>query len=606
VPDVIIRRCVMRVVRRGGWSWGREPRRLVDDVVRALPALVAAELERLLPETAEGEIAAPLRVDIKASLAELRRWARSAALANGAGVDDTAAGARASAAPPTDHPEIARAIRQALAAVHLADRIAVAAPPGAVPEAAVLEPDPDERAAVLLNLLMAWRSADGLESLLRTLPDAAVQAWHRVLLERRVASRPAGDDPILAEAQQLLAQLAAPAHEASHADRLRLRLQAAVALAVEAGAHLARPAVRAAIDAAIAVPAPATAARVAVRTNPPAASLRAGNGFESRVSSALPFLLLGTLHRIGWLNLLDATMAGAHLEERLPALAIALATKVLPEPERGWRRTPHAMRAASTFAGDAESRPDDEVASLAHAAAPLMPALDAVVRRSLIDGRRAGTPVLVCSAGGVRLVVDPPGVFLIAHADAHEALAAHLVDTGAPVFIPEDEAAADLLLALDAAGVRFATPARPVREERWTAMPGTRAPRLFSNRPTPPLTPPRAIVAARARDTWSALMRRPLPGRPADPALDRSVSLAAAVALGTLAWELWRGREPTDPLLALERFGDLEGTVRFDAQQVRVRLPLGKRFRDLKEAGLLADVPRLPWLGFRSVVFAGG
>ena len=105
---------------------------------------------------------------------------------------------------------------------------------------------------------------------------------------------------------------------------------------------------------------------------------------------------------------------------------------------------------------------------------------------------------------------------------------------------------------------------------------------------------------------WQAFESRPLPGRPAERALDRSLSLAAALALGTIAWELWRARELTDPLLALERFGDIDGTVRFDAHRVRVRLPMGKRYRDLKEAGLLEDIPRVPWLDYRTLVFAGG
>jgi hypothetical protein len=46
--------------------------------------------------------------------------------------------------------------------------------------------------------------------------------------------------------------------------------------------------------------------------------------------------------------------------------------------------------------------------------------------------------------------------------------------------------------------------------------------------------------------------------------------------------------------------------VRFDPDRVRVRLPLGKRYLDLKEAGLLEDIPCVPWLDYRTVVFAGG
>jgi hypothetical protein len=129
---------------------------------------------------------------------------------------------------------------------------------------------------------------------------------------------------------------------------------------------------------------------------------------------------------------------------------------------------------------------------------------------------------------------------------------------------------------------------------------------LYTNRGVQGFRAPADDVALRARDSWRDLERRPLPGRPNDPALDRSLSLAAALALATIAWELWRNREPTDAGLALARFGDIPATVRFEEDRVRVRLPLGKRFHDLKDAGLLDDVPRVPWLGFRPVVFSGG
>jgi hypothetical protein len=195
---------------------------------------------------------------------------------------------------------------------------------------------------------------------------------------------------------------------------------------------------------------------------------------------------------------------------------------------------------------------------------------------------------------------------LIAHAERSEDVAEYVREAGSPAFVPEADADAKALAVLDAAGVTFITPARPVRGERWTVVPATRAPRLYANRAVPRIVAPRDDSAERARDAWNAFARRPLPGRPAEPNLDRTVTLAAAVALGTMAWELWRRREPTDPLLALERFGDLEGAACFDTHQVRLRLPLGKRFRDLKDAGFLEDIPRVPWLGFRSVVFSGG
>ena len=604
VPDVTLRRCTVRVVRRGGWSWGREPRQLVNDVVRALPALLAAELQRYVPDEAEGEISAPLRVDIRTSLRELREWARSAAGRSESGSAAVAAGA------PDGHPPhsnaVSEALRRALAAARLAERFSVPKPRAARSVPTSRAPEPQECAAVLLQMLVTFRAANTLEALLRTLRDELVQAWHRVLFETLVPEI-ARDETRAARRPPGLESWALRAADAPAIECMRLRLLAAAELAAEAGAEASPGATCAAVEAAIPLKADGgISRRVVAMPSVLATGVRATPGFETRVASALPFLLLGPLHRIGWLDLLHSTMSGADLVPALPDLAIALATKVLPEPERGWRRTPASLRAAATFAGDAQPRPDADLVALARVAAPLMPALDALVRRSLLDGRSKHDTLLVCAAGDLRLVVDPPGVFLVAHAAEAEALAAPLSDAHSPVFVPEEDADARMLAALDTAGVTFVTPARPVRGERWTAIPGTRAPRLFSNRPMRRIVPPPAQAAQRARDTWRAFENRPLPGRPTDHAFDRSLSMAAALALATMAWELWRSREPTDPLLALERFGDLDGTVRFEPHQVRVRLPLGKRFRDLKEGGLLEDIPRVPWLDFRTVVFAGG
>jgi hypothetical protein len=106
---------------------------------------------------------------------------------------------------------------------------------------------------------------------------------------------------------------------------------------------------------------------------------------------------------------------------------------------------------------------------------------------------------------------------------------------------------------------------------------------------------------------WIALATdRPSLPAGCDRAVERTLVLAAALAWGTIAWTLWRGREPVTPLLALQRFADLEARVRFRRDFVQVRLPLGRRLSDLKEHGLLADVAVVPWLGGRVLQFSGG
>lgn len=611
MPNVIIRHCVMRVVRRGGWSWGPEPRRLAADAARALPALLADELDRVLPEDVEGELSAPLQLDVRVGLADLRAWARRGA-PDAAGSPAMAPGPIGGASSPV--PEaIARAVRRALDAAPLAVTAARPAPiPDTPPE--LLPLVSSRRAAAVLNVLVAWRAASALEGMLRALPDAAVAAWHRALLEWEDApSLPpeVAESPSLAPLEPFLARLAAQSEGAGTAGRLRLRVQVAVELAAARGVPPSSAFARATIAERLPfepIETSAASSRAEARVSTVTTAKRAEPRTEVRIASALPFLLLGPLHRTGWIDMADATFAAADLLDTLPTLAIGLATKVLPEPERGWRRTSAAITASAAFAGDGQQRDDSEIGALARLAAPLAPALDAVTRRSLLDGRHPGEILLLCAAGGARLLVDPPGVFLLAVADAGdvESLAAVARESRAPLFVPEDAADARLTAALDEAGVVFVTPARPVRGETWRAVPGTRAPRLFSNGRAGAVSPPPDNTGTAAGDIWAELVRRPLPGRPADPALDRCLALAAAMALGTIAWELWRHREPTHPALTLERFGDLEGTVRFEARRVRVRLPLGKRFRDLKTGGFLEDVPRVPWLGFRTVEFSGG
>ena len=70
--DVVVRRCTVRVVRHGGWSWGPQPRRLVDQVLAALPGLIAERLGELAPEgAADIEITEPVRIAVSLTLADL-------------------------------------------------------------------------------------------------------------------------------------------------------------------------------------------------------------------------------------------------------------------------------------------------------------------------------------------------------------------------------------------------------------------------------------------------------------------------------------------------------------------------------------------------------
>ena len=334
------------------------------------------------------------------------------------------------------------------------------------------------------------------------------------------------------------------------------------------------------------------------------------------IASALPFLLLGPLATIGWLQTIAPALQAADLAQESATFAAALAYTGLGPLERGWRRRPADLTAAAAFAGLAEPIPEPALVELARRVPAALPALDALLAGSLAKGHTAGQPLLLAAAGeslgGGLVLADREGLFPIAWADEVERLLPAWRGCGSPLVLVGPAAAKlQVVRRMEAAGVRFVIGVPPTRDERWRRLPPPH--RLWTNDHERPA----AVLARQAlgfpsasdrlADALGALAgaRNPVP-LATDPALRRSLTLAAGVALATVAWTLWRDREATDPLLALERFGDLSGWVRFTDDRVRVRLPLGRRHADLLEHGLLADVHGVPWLAGRVLELSGG
>lgn len=661
MPELTILHCTLRIIRRGGWSWGPAPRALLDSVVRTLPALIARELERLFPGELDTEIATAVRIRVRCRLQEL--MAGTPRPVQGLARDDASQSCLAT--------RLADAVEQSLAV----PRNLIAEPPKGESSdrktMSVLEPSAEDTmlcpAERLLRLLRGWHAEGELGAYLVALPAATLEAWDRVLHPVEVGATrcPPGDAEIEDAVREILGLATRPTTD--RLGTLRRRLFLAVELADrfdqapravlanvvtrsvphESDAHDQQevgevsgtpvggtPASKPIDGRAAHKPAsagPRSEQHPGASTAGPAGADLAGAKMvagevprtssalvlegDVYVASALPFLLLGSLASAGYLLALDAALAAVGLDDRSGVFGAALAYKVLPTPERGWLRSAETSAAAAAFAGRSVAA-DEELTELARLVDPCLPPLDLLLGRTLRQGHTGGQPfVLVRVEGDELLLVDLEGLFPIAFGADVEALASLVRDGGAePVLVPSATASPEILHALDDADLCFVTDAPPTRHEPWQRL-RTGARGRWRGWSNVELSRSRELEESlsfldhaqdRSQALQSALAARPAAPRVSTAAFERSLGLAASFALGTIAWTLWRSHETVDPLLALERFGDLEARVSFLPDVVRVRLPMGRRHQDLFQNGLLRDVREVPWLGGRVVTFVGG
>ncbi|MGW0880227.1 hypothetical protein [Streptomyces sp. NPDC002671] len=573
--EITVHRCTVTVVRRGGWSWGPDPRGLVRQVTDILPELLADHFaQQLTGDGPDLEITEPVTVTVRLG---------------GTGW------------PGRSH---------APAEVHFAP-VAMVQVPGEAPaqglsfeesfaaEAAVR----DAPSAAALFGELAERGE--LDALLALLPEETLQVYALALL---------GDDD--AAAVRLLTELVERARPGRPTELLPepLRTEAADAGAAALSGLLAEY-VNSADHEEVARLVRSLAGehdQVVEKPNPPTASVavavRATE--EVRVCSVLPFLLAGPLARIGYLDAIAPALAGVELIEEAPLFAAALAYKVLGVTTRGWRRGEADREVAAAFAGLEPPVPEERLAAFARAVRPALPVLDGVLALSVCRGHDPADPLLLTGADDGLFLVDAQGVFPIAWTADLAALLPYWQAAGRPpVLVCKGPLPPGSLRELDSAGVPFLTGVRPLRGDPAVRLPW-RTP-LWTGAaqqlPDPHLAAELPGHADRFANLVTALVaeRRAVP-LAQDSGLERSVTLAATLGLATIAWTLWREGETPDPLLALGRFADLEATVRFEPAAVRVRVPLGRRHADLLRGGLLADVRDVAWLGGRTLTFSGG
>lgn len=622
--DVRIHQLDVRFRRRGGWSWGSDPTQLLDALARALPALVASELASMVAERSGRieslDVAIPVRFDD----AELVRIART--LGTGA-TRHSRLPRGASVGPVRIEPEVLaesaprlralvrRRLEEALrnAVIRSAPNEeeeesasrAAHVPPAEIAAASAERERLTDRAR-LLRALSTWKRHGALHRAVSALPEDVVRRFiDRLALDVVASSSPA---PARSD-RELSMALEAARQPAPHRPSVEC-LIALVELSSTEPALAAGDAKLVALRRAMLAREEAAPRREHVvakeHAGLPAPPTRRARG-EIVVASALPFLVLAVLARMGWLEtaaLLVAEMAG---ESALPAFAVALAYKLLSPPHKGWLRSEDDKRAAAAFAGLHEPLAEGDVVELARRLGDGLAPADELLRAILGANRGEHASLLSTRAPhGARpgwLVAEREGLFPLAWIDDDE----RVPPLGAPIWIPGSDARPSLLERMRSNSFASPIEARPEEPYRTLALGSAR---IVTNAPGDlSLLPLRGLDedADRLRAAWTAVaVDRPSAVHARSTSLDRTLSLAVSVALAQIAWTLFGTREPTDAALTLERFADMGARVRFDERTVEARLPLGARYRDLQAHGLVGSVRGVPWLGDRSLELTSG
>jgi hypothetical protein len=590
VADVIIERCTVRAIRRGGWSWGASRDAIVEVARRALPQLLARRLETLWEDNVEGEIVRPQRVSLRISVGELaaiiaeQRRGTLTVL----DVDDATVAAVDAALAQ----QLSTVVARVVAPRRLPNVVAPSTSPTDVEGARMPAP------ARVTDLIRRWHRSHVLEVRLRGLKTAALRVWLRLLSSEEdrtaadnLAAAPARDETLEArpplQTQGVAERFVGPGNGAILSDEHAELIGRAIAWA-ERDAH--------------ANPAAITAAPIERerRQLPPSPSLPT----EGR---ALPFLLLPPLAQIGFLDVMAASFAAVARSDDMAAFAVALALKVLPPPERGWRR--RADEVASAAAVAALDAIPDLTALADYGDEALWSPLAVALAQPVLEAHTEGQPFFAIPVGGADvLVVDGEGAFPVACAPAEE-IPALLWGAAGPLGLPRALATPTLLAALDVGGIAFFTDAPPARGEHWNAVVVGAGERVWTNTFVDhPLTAAwhgLLLATVEVPPLWRALtVERPVAPSSRTHRLDAILAQAAMLGLAFIAWALWRRHGPAHPSLALSRFSDLDARLAFSDAAIDVVLPLGRRSQDLRAHRLLSDVAP-PWLHPRTVRFRG-
>jgi len=381
MPDLLIRRCRLRVVRRGGWSWGPSPKRVAEQAVRVFPLLLGKKLAELIPDDETREYSAPVQVRLRVRMEELmENMAPEVALS---GFQE----AQISQAFAARMEEALRAAFGIPAEVTAHSQVSQRIP---VQQQGSDSPSPtgEHGGNAIAQLLLNWLTAGTLELRLLEFSAAELESWATGLRLRKAVENEFTSQQLVAireEAELYLTglRLRSPL---DHVGRIRQQLALATRTAAKLAINLTSLQLWRQIEKIFPLDSGAmikedSPAKVQDAEQPPHAEVLSQPlsnqaepfavdsrwseapsqqsvrvSWDAHISTALPFLLLAPLSRIGYFETLSAVLEAAKLEKPAPVFAAALAYKVLAPPERGWRRTGGASAGGDPRRGSSGSR----------------------------------------------------------------------------------------------------------------------------------------------------------------------------------------------------------------------------------------------------------
>ena len=417
VVDVRVRRCTLTIRRRDGWSWGPGPQPHIDAALAAIEAaiesaLVEARVDERVDDALDVALDEPVRLEFTPDgVATYASWIA---------LVERLRAPRAAPAPVA--PAVAPRLGETADVQAASDGDRPGAP-GAV---------------ALARTLASWSRGGQMERVVGAWPEGTVRAWLDAIEAGTAAAAQSGaagalaEDVVHAIAAALLGSAAAP-RPGSRTEAER-QLVVIAALAAALGDRLPDAATQACVRRTVAGSAPAApgstspdrhstaSAAAADAPEPPASRMPRG----AVMVPALPLLVLAALARIGYADAMEAAGRAAGLPGAGASLGAAVAGKVLPPPDKGWRREP-SEQAVIDLAGGGMAA--DGAARVSHLlSAPLRSALVA----AYAQGRSANDEVLVTATGEGVIAGEEAGLLPIAWVANRDELDAVLRGLGCP------------------------------------------------------------------------------------------------------------------------------------------------------------------------------